>query len=80
MEDLQSETDSDYTSYWKDWVSCFYYSSFDIQISLLGIILVLYEEEKVCCIQSGCDKWTFDSQYSSYTKTAHSDSIASTPK
>ena len=23
MEDLQSETDSDYTSYWKDWVSHF---------------------------------------------------------
>lgn len=23
MEDFNSETDSDYTSYWRDWVSCF---------------------------------------------------------
>ena len=23
MEDFQSETDSDYTSYWRDWVSAF---------------------------------------------------------
>ena len=24
MDDFNSETDSDYTSYWRDWVSLFY--------------------------------------------------------
>jgi len=29
MEDFQSETDSDYTSYWRDWVSINPLSCFD---------------------------------------------------
>ena len=24
LEEFNSETDSDFTSYWRDWVSCFY--------------------------------------------------------
>lgn len=37
MDDFASDTDSDYTSYWRDWVSLFYFSS---MILLCLLVLV----------------------------------------
>ena len=34
MDDLASDTDSDYTSYWRDWVSLFYFSSMILLVCL----------------------------------------------
>ena len=34
MDDFASETDSDYTSYWRDWVSPFQFFQYVIQIVL----------------------------------------------
>ena len=34
MDDFASDTDSDYTSYWRDWVSLFYFSSMILLVCL----------------------------------------------
>lgn len=44
MDDFNSETDSDYTSYWRDWVS-------DLHI-LLGPSSVIYRHAAICGIES----------------------------
>jgi hypothetical protein len=62
MDDFASDTDSDYTSYWRDWVSVFFLSSFLSLISLVcwwgGLLVGVLFWSVVCeaCAVAGGDR------------------------
>jgi hypothetical protein len=41
MDDFASDTDSDYTSYWRDWVSALRFSLFTFHLSLFNFACLL---------------------------------------
>jgi hypothetical protein len=43
MDDFNSETDSDYTSYWRDWVSLFY--TFTICAGVSKLVRLVLDKE-----------------------------------
>ena len=42
MEDYASQTDSDYTSYWRDWVGSAFHSCFQVEVYMCSCVFMLF--------------------------------------